>query len=289
MSAERRMGIDEIPFVDNAEPPQVESKEVEPRGRNVLVSIDLIRHPEKDPKTGKLTQKGKDEFFYQLSQDFGAQDQYDTVKFYVSPLSRGQEAKEPINDFLAEAKINTRIRTKKELAGRFNEVGPEFKKEMTAILERNATLTKQQIDEARERDRSIPAYEPASKDFEIGSNEILIRDFFQDKFPASEISGKDIAEEQKKLIDHFAKLATRLKSGSKVKLVVVGHSGLIEHLTKLVYLQNHPEVDPKEVDLEMIRGLVDFSDGPEITINTDQEGGKKVNFKYKDLDLEYKS
>jgi hypothetical protein len=266
----------------------IESKESFERGRNVLVSIDLIRHPEKDPSTGKLTQSGKDNFFSQLNEDFGDGDEYDTIKFYVSPLPRGQEAKEPITDFLEATQINTQIRDKKELVGRFNEVGPNFKSEMIAILEQNELLTKQQVEETRLRDQSIPAYEPASKDFETKTNELLIRDFFDKKLPSTEFTGREHADVLKGLVDHFSDLASRLKSGSKVKLVLVGHSGVIEYLTKEVYLQNHPEIKPEDVSVDEIGGLVDFGEGPEITIISDENGEQKVNFKFKNLDLDYK-
>ena len=257
------------------------------RGKNILISIDLIRHPEKDHATGKLTQKGKDDFYDQLQDDLGDGKEYDTVKFYVSPLSRGQEAKEPITKFMEVSGVDTSIRNRDQLVGRFQEVGPEFKKEMTAILEKNEQITKEQIEEMRARDESIPAYEPANKDFETKSNEILIRDFFEKNLPSTSFTGKEHAEAVKGLVDHFSELARKLKSGSKVKLVLVSHSGVIEYLTKYVYLQNHPEVKAEDVSVEDIGGLIDFSKGPEITITSDDRGEQKINFRFKDLDLTY--
>ena len=274
---------------ENSIPSNVESNESIERGRDVLVSIDLIRHPEKDPATGKLTQVGKNRFFEQLSEDFAGKDEYDTVKFYVSPLSRGQEAKEPISAFLEAAEINTKIRNKEELIGRFNEVGPGLKEAVTTLLEQNESLTRQQIEETRLKDKSILAYEPASKDFETKTNELLIRDFFDKNFPSTQFTGRDHADVLKGLIDHFSELASRLKSGSKVKLVLVGHSGVIEYLTKLVYLQNHPELKSEDVDVDKIGGLVGFGEGPEITIKSDENGEQKIEFKFKVLDLVYKT
>lgn len=264
------------------------SMESAEKGKNVLVSIDLIRHPEKDPTTGKLTQGGKDKFFSRLQEDFSGKEEYDTVKFYVSPLSRGQESKEPITAFLEASEINTTIRNKPELVGRFAEVGPDFKKEMTAVLEKSDQMTKAEIEAMRERDASIPAYEPASKDFETKSNELLIRDFFEKNLPGTGFTGKEHAQALGGLIDHFANMASRLKSNSKVKLVLVGHSGVIEYLTKQVYLQNHPELKSEDVDVSKIGGLVDFGQGPEIKIISDERGEQKINFKFKDLDLIYK-
>ncbi len=257
------------------------------RGSNVVVSIDLIRHPEKDHTTGKLTQKGKDDFFNNLVNDFQEGEDYDTVKFYVSPLPRGQEAKEPISAFLEATNIPTTIRNKEDLIGRMKEIGPNFKTEMTKILEDEQLLTDQQLEEARQRDAVIPAYEPASKDFETQTNELLIRDYFNKPFPASSITGEDMATSVKSLVDHFSRMTKHLLSNSKVKLVLVGHSGIIEHFTKYVYLQNHPEIKPEDVDVGTIGGLLNFGEGPEITIRSDETGKQSIDLKFKNLTLTY--
>jgi len=257
------------------------------RGANVLVRIDLIRHPEKDHDTGKLTEKGKEEFFETLKKDFDDGEKYDTTKFYVSPLSRGQEAKEPIASFLEASNIPTTIRNKEELVGKAREINPSFKAEMTNILEQEELLSQQQIEEARQRDLLIPAHEPASKDFETKTNEILIRDYFDKEFPGQSFTGKDMGESIKNLVDHFSEMATRLKSNSRVKLVLVGHSGVIEHFTKYVYLQNHPELKSEDVDAETIGGLVNFGEGPEITIRSNEAGKQEIGLKFKNLSLTY--
>jgi hypothetical protein len=263
---------------------QIKSPE---RGANIVVSIDLIRHPEKDHTTGKLTQKGKDDFFNNLITDFQEGEEYDTVKFYVSPLSRGQEAKEPITAFLEAANIPTTIRNKEELIGRMRDIGPNFKTEMTKILEEGQLLTVQELAEVRQRDAVISASEPASKNFEIQTNELLIRDYFNKPFPASSFTGKDMGESVETLVDRFSRMTKHLLSNTKVKLVLVGHSGIIEHFTKHVYLQNHPEVKPEDVDVETIGGLVGFGEGPEITIRSDEIGKQVIELKFKDLTLTY--
>lgn len=259
------------------------------KGANVTISIDLIRHPEKDHSTGKLTEEGKEAFYQKLKDELGEGQNYDMVKFYVSPLPRGQEAKESIQRFKDETKNDTSIRNRDQLVGRFQEVsGTDFKKGMTELLEQEEQMTREEIEAMRERDATIPAYEPANKDFETKSNEMLIRDFFDKKFPGAEFTGREHGEAIKDLIDHFAELAERLKSDSKVKLVLVSHSGVIEYLTKLIYLQNNPDVDPTTIDIAKIGGLVDFSEGPEINITSDEVGQQKIDFIFKDLRLEYR-
>jgi hypothetical protein len=83
-------------------------------------------------------------------------------------------------------------------------------------------------------------------------------------------------------------MAKRLKSNSKVKLVLVGHSGVIEHFLKFVYLQNHPEIKPEDVDVEKIGGLLEFGEGPEITIRSNENSEQTIEMKFKDLTLSYK-
>ena len=96
-----------------------------------------------------------------------------------------------------------------------------------------------------------------------------------------------MGESIKNLIDHFSEMASRLKSDSKVRLVLVGHSGVIEHFTKYVYLQNHPEIRPEDVDAETIGGLVNFGEGPEITIQSNEAGDQIIGLKFKNLTLTY--
>jgi len=276
--------------MENFEEKSAEQEQTLERGANVTVSIDLIRHPEKDPKTGKLTEAGKEAFFAQLQKLWDENsDQYDTIKFYVSPLPRGQEAKEPIATFLEINAVPTTIRNKQELAGKALEIGPSFKAEMAKILEREDALTQAQIEEMRLRDTSVPLYEPTSKDAETKTNEILIRDFFDKEFPASTFTGREMGESIGDVVEHFSKMASRLKSNSKVKLILVGHSGVIEHFTKQVYLQNNPDIKPEAVDVQKIGGLLEFGEGPEISIHSNGGGEKVINLKFKDLDLEYKN
>ena len=258
------------------------------KGANVLVCIDLIRHPEKNPATGKLTEKGKEIFLKNLTKDFAEGEKYDTVKFYVSPLPRGQEAKEPIMSFLKTSNISTTIRDKEDLVGRAKEIGQSFKEEMTTILEQNANFTKQQVKKRRHKYKKISSYEPANENFEIKANKILIKDYFDKEFPASLFTGKDMGKNIKDLIDHFSEMASKLKSDSNVKLVLVGHSGVIEHFTKYIYLQNHPEIQPENVDVETIGGLVNFGEGPRITIQSDETGNQTIGLEFKNLALTYK-
>ena len=272
---------------------RVEKEKSRERGANVLVDIDLIRHPEKDTYTGELSEEGKEVFLQNLIKDFKEGEEYDTIKFYVSPLPRGQQSKEPITSFLEMSGVPTKIRDRVELISRTRDITPKFKEEITKILEERKMLDQEelqrveQIEESRKKDGNYASYEPATKDFEIKANELLIKDYFNKNFPSVSFNGEDMARGIKDLIDHFAEMSSKLKSNSRVKLVLVGHSGIIEHFIKYIYLQNHPEVDPKDVDVETLGGLLKFGEGPRITIQTNQEGELKIGLEFKNLELEY--
>ncbi len=251
-------------------------------GRNVTLVIDLIRHPEKDYATGNLTESGKKSLVEKLQQEYSDSEQsFDIVKCYVSPLKRGQQAMEPLSQFLRENDIHTTIRTKDELVGGMTVYSSETDKVMDDILRARRLLEDNTVIEKKD------ALEPSSKDEETLKNEILIREFFNKEFPKLSLKGEDVGKELDGLMRHFVKMAQRFHSGSKVKMVLIGHSGVTEYLTKLIYLKNHPELKPEEVGVEEIGGLLDYMSGPRITMVSDDFGKQKATFEFKDLSLEY--
>ena len=250
-------------------------------GRNVSLVVDLIRHPEKDYATGNLTEAGKQAFVEKLQEEYGdPSHSFDTVKAYVSPLKRGQQAMEPISQFLAENDIHTKIRTRHALVTSMDQYGTDTDKAMDAIVQER---TSQDVSSVKEGS----ALEPSSKDEETLKNEIMIREFFDKNFPAMGLKGESIGNELDALMQHFAKMAERFYSGSRVKIIAISHSGVVEYLTKLIYLKNHPELDSSDVGVEQIGGLLDYMSGPEITISSDVSGNQKAVFQFKDLSLDY--
>jgi broad specificity phosphatase PhoE len=251
-------------------------------GRNVTLVIDLIRHPEKDYATGNLTEAGKQAFVQKLQEEYNDPSRsFDTVKGYVSPLKRGQQAAEPLSQFLKENNIETTIRTKQELLAHMDQYSAETDKAMDAMVKE-----KMDLDVSAEQPKT-DALEPVSKDEETLKNEILIHEFFDKEFPAISLKGEDVGKELDDLIQHFAQMARRFHSGSKVKIIAVGHSGINEYLVKLIYLKNHPELKSADVGTEQVGGLLDYMSGPEISIISDTSGKQTATFKYKDLSLVY--
>ncbi len=250
-------------------------------GKNVVLDIDLIRHPEKDYETGNVTEKGKYDFFEKLRKEYNPE--FDTYKFYLSPHKRPQQLKETIQDFLNEKGLSTTIRNKEELLGRITEFTPEAQQALVNELEKRHLLGEEDLRIIQEKSQKIPAYEPAIEKLEKRGNQLLIEKFFDKNFPESNLIGKDIGQEIERLVERLEKLASRLKSDSKVKIILVGHSGIIEYFTKLVYLKNHPELKAEDVDLEKIGGLLKPLEGPKIVIKSDEAGKQTINLSFKDL------
>lgn len=249
-------------------------------GRNVTLVIDLLRHPEKDYTTGNLTEEGKQAFVTKLQEEYEDPDNsFDTVKAYVSPLKRGQQSMEPIGQFLEENGITSKIRTRQELLAGMEAYGTETDRAVDAIVQERHGYAA--------TSKTGDAFEPVSKDEEVLKNEILIREFFDKNFPAMESKGEDFGNNLDQFIQHLAQMAERFYSGSRVKIINISHSGIIEYLTKLIYLKNHPEKKADEVDVEEIGGLLDYMSGPRITISSDAKGKQKARFEYRDLILEY--
>lgn len=275
--------MEELPITQG-----VEREKTPEKGANVLISIELIRHPEKDFQTGSLSEKGKVDFLDKLKEEHQP-DQYDTTKFYVTPLKRGQEVKEPIQTFLDNEGIDTKIRDKKELGVRMEGVGNNFKQELDEVLREKGLIEDEDNVYTEKQQQQLAGYDTPSKNYEHAAIELLLDDYFDENFPDSSLTGKDIANQVDNLIKHFAELAHRIKSGSRVKLVLVSHSGVVEYLTKEIFLRNNPELSSKEVKTEQIGGLVDYMEGPTITIQSDDMGEQKIGFKFKDLNLDYKN
>ena len=254
---------------------------VERFGRGVTLEVDLIRHSEKDYATGNLMTEGKQALVAKLRNEYASSEKaFDTVKCYVSPLKRGQQAREPLSQLLREIGVPTTIRTKQELLGQMDRYSDATDKALDWILQARG------LSDAGELNKT-DALEPVSKDEESLKNEILLEEFFDKEFPESDLKGTDVALEQDALIRHFAEMATRLYSGSRVKLIIVGHSGIIEYLTKLIYIKNHPDVKSEDVSMDMIGGLIDYMSGPRITITSDATGKQSAMFRFKELSLEY--
>lgn len=260
--------------------PTQEVREKKRFGANVTMVVDLMRHPEKDYATGNLTEAGKAALVKKLDEEYSDQD-FDTVKGYVSPHKRAQQAMEPLSQFLEENDIDTSTRTKKVL---FGSLGAKYTtktdKALDKILEERGQVSETGVEKK-------DAVEPVSKDSEKAKNELLIQEFFDKEFPMTDLKGEDVGKELDELMQHFAQMAKRFYSESKVKIIAISHGGIIEYLTKLIYLKNHPEVKSSDVSAEQIGGLLTYMEGPRITIKSDESGKQTGTLEFKELNLDF--
>lgn len=146
-------------------------------------------------------------------------------------------------------------------------------------LEKREIISPEQKAEFENQIAANPKFE--SPELEMMTNEMLVQSFFDTNFPGAQLSGQDIGQELNSLVDHIRRLTKRLYDNSRVKLTLVSHSGVIEHLMKLVYLQVHPK--ERGVSVHKIGGLLKYLEGPRFTITSDSRGEQQVKFDFKDL------
>lgn len=264
--------------------PRQEVREIGKFGKNVVVDIDLLRHPAKDPQTGDLTEQGKRDFLDKLNTEYDPS--FTIYKFYLSPHKRPQQLKETLQSFLEKKGISTTIRNKDKLLSYMQGLTLQTQAAILGELVARGVLSEEDSQYIREKNKDIPAYEPATRAFEEAGNRMLIEEFFEQNFPNSEFSGRDIGQDIARLVQHFRVLTSRLHSGSKVKIILIGHSGVIEHFLKLMYIQRHPEVLSKTVDVARMGGLLEPMEGPNIIITSNSSGKQTAQLKFRGQEID---
>ena len=209
-------------------------------GRNVEIHVIFVRHGEKGGE-GELTDEGKKQ-----ASGFGENlENKHAIKGYSSPIQRAMDTVEHIiENSPHDKKLKTRIRT---------EIGippssQEFYKKFRELEEEGA-------DTAAEWFLSFGQERPDSETF----------------------SPHEVAEAFAYMIAKYSKMADKLYSGSNIDLVNGTHQGLPEALLKEVLKR---EVDGREVvgfeKAEDIGGALQFAEGMEFAIRTDERGGKSL-------------
>ena len=251
-------------------------------GRNVTTVIYLKRHCRKDYATGNLSPEGKQALLESLLAEHAATeaDQFDIVECCTSPLKRGQQAKEVLAQFLLAIGMPTTVETKEELRGLMDRYTGVTDEALNHMLVARGLLGEAVTGKA-------DAFEPESEIEEREANRILLVEYFDQTFPEGDLKGIDVANELDSLVRQFAIESRGCPSGNKVKKIAIGHSGIYEYLTKLVYLQNHPDIRSEDVSLEMIGGLIAYLGSIRITIATDVNGTFSGLLEYKHLSLRY--
>ncbi len=223
-------------------------------------TILLLRHPEKDTATGNLTGAGKNSLLRQL-QDTWREGEYDSLRLYASPLPRGQQCIPVLERFATSIGLSCAVITEPRLYGLGHLMdGKALKDWLNPIL----GTTDAMVTDGR------PSIEPSSQDFEVRGNTYLIRHYYDKPCPGFPHTRREHGAPIGEMVRDIARLPP---TGARTLVVVIGHSGIIEDWLKSVYLDNHPDItDSTTVGVEDLGGLLDFGEGPTITITHDGNG-----------------
>ncbi len=228
----------------------IENKEdKEKYGENVEMTIDLIRHAEKSSLEGGLTEKGKEE-----SKEFGEQLRKDFpesagVKNYHSGVERVKETGELIkgeNDRFTE-----RQRDPLALSGKISKEQGE--KIVSLINEQTGDETE-----------AIQA----------------LIDSGDKRLDTETASSKELSRDTAKQVLTLVKMTSRFKENSEANIVMVSHSGVIEHFLVDILKQ------PREKVLKKEGGAVNFLEGARIMVQRQDKENVKITFKFRDHEFE---
>ena len=217
-------------------------------GENIEMTIDLIRHAEKSSFEGGLTKKGIEDsknFSEKLETDFPDSA---GVKVYHSGVERAKETAELIK---GRSAFTERQKESLTLVGK---ISKEQVEKITALVD------KQNSDETE-------------------AVQILL-DTEDNKLDAETVSSKElsrgIASQLLTLID----MTSRFKETSKVNIVLVSHSGVIEHFLVDILGKSRAHF------LTEVGGPVAFLEGARIAVKRQDKENVKIQFTFRNYERE---
>ncbi len=216
-------------------------------GVNVKMTIDLIRHGEKDSE-GLLTEKGRSE-----AKEFGEKirkNEPDSsgIKNYSSDVSRAMETGAAVMG--DDNSFKQRQRESLSFTGKFSE---KFKEKFISLVNKE------------------------TKDETLAVQAII--DTNDEKMDAETISSKEVSQEVAKQILKLIKMTERFKKDSKVNVVMTSHSGWIENFLVDILKEN------RKGFMEKIGGQLDFLEGPKIVIDRKDKNNVIIDLTFRDYNI----
>ena len=223
-----------------------EQKETLKFGNNIDLVVDLIRHAEKESVEGGLSQKGK-EWAYTYGENIKTEFQDSAgVKIYYSPAKRTTQTAEEIKKG-AETKYIPRERKSLTLDGRISD---DFGNKLVEIINQN-------------------------KGDESEAIQIMI-DTGDKRIDEQSLSSKEYSKDLAKQLLLFVEMTKKFRDESKVNIVLVSHSGIIEHLLVDVLHMN------RENFIKEIGGPVKFLEGARFEIKRENKENMEILFEFRE-------
>ena len=216
-------------------------------GTNITMTIDLIRHAEKD-KEGQLTEKWKKD-----SVEFGNilkennPDSSGTI-VYISDVDRAQGTGEWIGW-----------------------VDTKLKKRTTNVLSLTWQISKRVSDNLKMLIDTETGDESAAIQAIVDSNDTRI--------DPETISSQEISQRIANKILELINISERFKTNSKVNVVMVSHSGVIENFIVDILKEERKHF------IKKIWGQLNFLEGVKLIINRKDKNNVEIQLSFRDYNL----
>lgn len=258
-------------------PETTESKEYKEKfGRDTRLRAIFIRHGEKEISTTTaetgLLKKGRKE-----SKKFGKRlEKRKAIKSYSSDTERTEEtARLIVEASLTKKKMRQKV--KKELSFCYSEDGDFIRKAMNIKKE---TLGKNFNNLSKE--------EKKKRVREAGRRQINYYLSFEDRRPdPGTYSPVETAANVARRVDMYMRMPEKLPSGTDVDLINVSHDISLSAFLKEVLVR---DIEGKQIrgfnTIDEIGGPIEFNEGFEILIKTDNQGKKSVKMSFRNQEYQ---
>ena len=231
-------------------------------GKNVSISIHLVRHGEKH-KDGKLSKNGVIE-----ARKMGEKMRWKkVVKGYYSSKER---AKHTLEAILRGGKSNI----DKEMRAR-------VRKNLSPVILSNdfaKSIYFQELDEEVSKINLLPEEERIEVLKKIEERYVKKWLSYDSSRPDEQTSSPvDVAQKMAVLIDRYINMADRLKSGSQVDLINVTHEYMLASVVRYFLSRSVDGKTIKGMDLVDSIERIGYLEDIIININSDEKGRKKVS------------
>lgn len=241
-------------------------------GKNVKIHVLFLRHGEKEMNTTTGAETGLTERGRKESAEFGKSlDKKDLIKAYSSNTDRTKESAELIvATSPTEKKMNLRL--KEELSFNYDKKGDFVNK----LMETKKEMLGHDFNGLREEEKKerMDKYENWATDYYLN---------FGDQRPdEGTMSPVETAAMTSKLAERYAKMADRVYSGSDIQLINDTHDFNIASFLKEVLIR---DINGQKIrgfkSIEEVGGHLEFNEGFELLVESDNEGKKNIKFGFR--------
>lgn len=255
------------------------------RGKNVTIHALFVRHGEKEASTktaeATLTDQGRE-----MAVERGRiLDEHDIVKAYSSKTDRTEETAKLIAE-----NSPTNKKMEQRISGELGLVCSEDGKFYKDVMKMKAEVLGEDFNDVDKKEQEARLKERL---LELETKQTNYYLSFGDKRPdPTTYSPVETAAMMARRVSKFIRMPEKLHSGSDVELINASHDLNIAAFLSQVLV--HEDVEGGKAigfdDVEVIGGPIEYVNGFELLISTDEKGEKSVKFLFNgighDIDME---